>query len=204
MIIMANKSEDYTPMLCSKQARIAEELTEGNIAIPGIATLLSIRCRQLLNGGRIANARHELSRPLSVGLIGLSMELAQIILAGDAPDFWHWEGDTLVVDFYSVAHEAALLAMKNGGRAGGLQSGISRNEKKGASKDALKGASKGASKGATNNKERNTTFTGSISKAGPSAGARGPALDGAATAAGDDEPATDEEMQAALDEMKRD
>lgn len=193
---MANKSEDYTPTLCSKQARIAEELTEGNIAIPGIATLLSIRCRQLLNGGRIANARHELSRPLSVGLIGLSMELAQIILAGDAPDFWHWEGDTLVVDFYSVAHEAALLAMKNGGRAGGLQSGISRNKKK--------GASKGASKGATNNKERNTTLTGSISKAGPSAGARGPALDGAATAAGDDEPATDEEMQAALDEMNRD
>lgn len=57
---------------------------------------------------------------------------------------------------------------------------------------------RGASKGATNNKERNTTFTGSISKAGPSAGARGPALDGAATAAGDDEPATDEEMQPAM------
>lgn len=55
-----------------------------------------------------------------------------------------------------------------------------------------------------NSKEVNTTLTGSISKAGPSAGARGPALDGAATAAGDDEPATDEEMQAALDEMKRD
>lgn len=68
------------------------------------------------------------------------MELAKVIEAGDAPDFWHWEGDTLVVDFYSVAHEAALLAMKNGGRAGGLQSGISRNEKKGASKGASKGA----------------------------------------------------------------
>lgn len=193
-----DKSRDYTPLLCRLQLSIAQQAADGDPRIPCIADLLNIRCHMLGNGGRFEDARDSLlNSELARGAACLTVELAQIILAGDAPDFWHWEGDTLVVDFYSVAHEAALLAMKNGGRAGGLQSGISRNEKKGASKDASKGASKGATKGATNNKERNTTFTGSISKAGPSAGARGPALDGAATAAGDDEPATDEEMQPA-------
>lgn len=50
-------------------------------------------------------------------------------------------------------------------------------------------------------KRRYTTFS-SISKAGPSAGAMGPGFDGDAHP--DSEPATDEAMQAALDEMKRD
>lgn len=102
------------------------------------------------NGGRFEKARESLLySELGRGAACLTVELAEVIEAGDAPDFWHWEGDTLVVDFYSVAHEAALLAMKNGGRAGGLQSGISRNEKKGASKGASKDASKDASKGAS-------------------------------------------------------
>lgn len=144
-----DKSRDYTPLLCRLQLSIAQQAADGDPRIPCIADLLNIRCHMLGNGGRFEDARDSLlNSELARGAACLTVELAKVIEAGDAPDFWHWEGDTLVVDFYSVAHEAALLAMKNGGRAGGLQSGISRNEKKDASKGASKDASKGASKGA--------------------------------------------------------
>lgn len=199
-----DKSRDYTPLLCRLQLSIAKQAAEGNPLIPCIADLLNIRCHMLGNGGRFEDARDSLlNSELARGAACLTVELAKVIEAGDAPDFWHWEGDTLVVDAYDPQREKSFQDASRAGRIAGLASARARRAK------SKKACGKGTTVETTvettvgTSKKVNTTFS-SISKAGPSAGARGPALDGAATAAGDDEPATDEEMQAALDEMKRD
>lgn len=127
-----DKSRDYTPLLCRLQLSIAQQAADGDPRIPCIADLLNIRCHMLGNGGRFEDARDSLlNSELARGAACLTVELAKVIEAGDAPDFWHWEGDTLVVDFYSVAHEAALLAMKNAGVPAGFRAEFPETKRRG-------------------------------------------------------------------------
>lgn len=162
-----------------------------------VALLLSMACFIRKNGGRIADAVATFENERKRGLYGLTLAQWEFIKqqAGFTP-FWHFEGDSLVVDFYSVYHESSLMAKIEGGRNGGLKSGEVRRQKaelQNKTKDASKDASKDALKDALNNKEINTTY-GSISKDVPHAGARHVFDDGAATAAGGEDKATPEEV----------
>lgn len=174
-----DKSRDYTPLLCRLQLSIARQAAEGDARIPCIADLLNIRCHLLANGGKFENARESLLySELGRGAACLTVELAEVVEAGDAPDFWHWEGDTLVVDAYDPQREKSFLDASRAGRIAGLASAKARKAKS----KAASGAGTTVETSVGTSKKVNTTFS-SISKAGPSAGAMGPGFDGAATAA---------------------
>lgn len=191
-----DENEKYTALMCNMQSAIARQDKE-NPHVNSIADLLNIRCRQLCNGGVFHNARALLADELERGGMFLSAENADIILAGDCPPFWHWEGDALRLDCYSLKAEKSFIGRSRAGHVAGVASGKARKAK---SREGVgKGTNVGTNVG-TINKEINTPY-GSISKGTPPLGAGG-AFDGDAHP--DSEPATDEDMQAALDEMKRD
>lgn len=128
---MSSKSEDYVPLMCTHQSAISRELVEGDPRVPGIFALLLIRCRVLLNGGRFENAREGfLLSEIERGFTGLTLDLAEIILAGDKPPFWHWEGNALVVDGYYLQAETSLINLREGGRRGGLHSAEKRKRQR--------------------------------------------------------------------------
>lgn len=190
-----DKNRDYTPLMCRQQLAIARQAAGGNPRIPCIADLLNIRCHILANGGRFENARATLlHNELGRGAACLTAELAQIIEAGDAPEFWHWEGETLVVDAYDPKREQSFLAMSQGGKKG-MANRWHKGEGKGARCGKTKTGNNPSDNPIDNIKKVNTPFR-SISKAGPSAGAAGPGFDGAVPAAGNDAPATDEDIAA--------
>lgn len=90
------KTKTFVPLLVEMEGALARSTA----AQVQAAMLLLIYCNKKRNGGRIPRA-----------LVEDRMELATIILAGlkgeleDDCELFHWEGDTLVVDCYSVAHE---------------------------------------------------------------------------------------------------
>lgn len=178
-----DKSRDYTPLLCRLQLSIAKQAAEGNPLIPCIADLLNIRCHLLGNGGRFEDARDSLlNSELARGAACLTVELAKVIEAGDAPDFWHWEGGTLVVDAYDPQREKSFQDASRAGRIAGLASARARRAKSKKASGAGTTVETSVETSVGTSKKVNTTFS-SISKAGPSAGAMGPGFDGAATAA---------------------
>lgn len=91
-----NKNKNFVPLL----VELKETLGRVSSKKVKAAMLLLIYCNEKRNGGRIPRA-----------LVEDRMELGTIILAGlhgelvDDCELFHWEGDTLVVDCYSVAHE---------------------------------------------------------------------------------------------------
>lgn len=181
------------PVLCTWQETIiTHPPTETRIAL-----LLALECRKRQNAGRIEDAFSTFGDERVRGLYGLSSEDWQLIRTQETP-YWHFEGTTIVVDFYSVYHEEQLRRWSRAGQMGGKASGKARAER--AKKSAEGVGSRTTVERPLNNKEINTPY-GSISKGTPPLGAGG-AFDGDAHPRG--EPATDEDMQAALDEMKRD
>lgn len=186
--------------MCRQQSAISRELDDGEPRIPGISDLLLIRCRMLLNGGRFENARDGfLLNERERGLAGLTLGMADIILAGDRPPFWHWEGDALVVDGYYLKAEANFISFREGGREGGIKSAKTRKKRRRENlHNALKKSKEDRGKGASPiNKEINTPY-GSISKGTPTLGA-GYASDDDSP---DGERATQEDMEAFFKETK--
>lgn len=188
---------EYTALMCSMQSAIAKQMRK-NPHVIGIADLLNIRCHQLCNDGVFQNARELLTDELERGGMYLEAEFAENILACDAPGFWHWEGGNLIVDCYSIEAQRQYLGKKRRGERGGIASGKARRKK---AMQKIDNAGYGTQvqtqvqTQARTKKEINTTFTGSISKTAPSAGAAG-GFEDAATAADEDEPATDEDIEA--------
>ena len=179
---MSGRNNDFTPLPSRLQGDIAREILNGNPAVPGIADLLNIRCHQLVNGGRFEDARAGfLENELERNGAFLPMALARVVLEGDAPGFWHWEGDTLVVDVYDAAREKRFQAMREGGKRG-----MARRWRRQPAMPAAAGLDSPLYNPLCNplynNKEINTTF-GSISKAVPSAGAAGAGFDDGETGA---------------------
>lgn len=186
------KRIDYTALMCSMQSTIAKQMRKNSLVI-GIADLLNIRCHQLCNDGVFQNARELLTDELERGGMFIEAEFAEIILAGDAPGFWHWEDDALIVDCYSLEAQSKYLTEKRKTSDAGKISGEKRRAKAEQKTESARDGTHVRTHVQTHvrtKKERNTTFS-SISKAGPSAGAMGPGFDGAAHAAGG-EPAADD------------
>ena len=61
---------------------------------------------------------------------GLTPDMAGIILAGDRPPFWHWEGNALVVDGYYLQAETSFINLRDGERRGGIHSAERRMGKR--------------------------------------------------------------------------
>lgn len=176
---------DYTALMCSMQSTIAKQMRK-NPHVIGIADLLNIRCHQLCNDGVFQNARELLTDELERGGMFIEAEFVEIILAGDAPGFWHWKDDALIVDCYSLEVQSKYLTEKRklsyAGKISGEKRRANAEQKTESARDGTHVQTHVQTHVRTK-KEINTTFTGSISKAGPSAGAMGPGFDGAATAA---------------------
>lgn len=183
-----NRNDEYVPLMCALQSAISRELAYGDSRVPGVNALLLIRCRQCLNGGRIENARAGfLCNELERGGAFLSAKSAAVVLAGDRPPFWHWEGETLVVDSYSRKAEERFLKMRNGGRKGGRASARGR-----------KAAAKPPCNPPANHKETNTPLREHFSKGTPPPEA-GSAFEGMPST-----PATSEAVSAGIARIFRD
>lgn len=81
------------------------------------AIMLSLYCRERLNGGIIMNAKQKLSDERQRGAIGLGSVESEMIQHEQSP-FWHWEQDDLHVDFYSLYHEEQILKSSKNGKIG--------------------------------------------------------------------------------------
>lgn len=90
------KTKTFVPLL----VELEEALARSTASQVQAAMLLLIYCNKKRNGGCIPRA-----------LVEDRMELGTLILAGlygaleHDCELFHWDGDTLVVDCYSVAHE---------------------------------------------------------------------------------------------------
>lgn len=119
-----DKSTAYVPVLITWQ----EKIIIAPASLTRIALLLAMECMKRQNGGRIEDARHALEDERIRGLYGLNADdWAQ--LQQEASPFWHFEGDTMVVDFYSAYHEQQMRSRSNAGRIAGLASGKARSKK---------------------------------------------------------------------------
>lgn len=112
----SNQNRDFAPLLCRWLGTMVSE----PVSHTYIANILAIACRRLLNGGRFPNAladwENERARmPFCIGADDWST------IKAARSGFWHFEGEDLVVDFYSVSHEQSLLARSRGGRKGALR-----------------------------------------------------------------------------------
>ena len=68
------------------------------------ALLLAFYCREKMNHGVVEDASELLSNNIKRGLLGLSKEQSEMILKENSR-FWHWNGNSLIVDMYSVHYE---------------------------------------------------------------------------------------------------
>lgn len=68
------------------------------------ALLLAFYCREKMNHSVVEDASELLSNNIKRGLLGLGKEQSEMILRGNSP-FWHWDGNSLIVDMYSVHYE---------------------------------------------------------------------------------------------------
>ena len=96
------------------------------------AVMLAVECRLRENGGRIQHAREILSKREHRRAMGIHPCFAQQIFNEESP-FWHWEDDTLVVDFYSAEYEQKIHRMRELARRAGIISARKRNARKQAS-----------------------------------------------------------------------
>lgn len=119
-----DKSTAYVPVLITWQ----EKIIIAPARLTRIALLLAMECMKRQNGGRIEDARHTLKDERIRGLYGLSADDWAQLQQNTSP-FWHFEGDTLVVDFYSAYHEQQMRSRSNAGRIAGLASGKARSKK---------------------------------------------------------------------------
>lgn len=148
----------------------------------GDAWALMTYCAEQRNGGFIADCKGWSAGKWEkmAGISGKPREKS---------DFFRWENNGLRVLCYDAERDAKALR-------------TSQTRKDAAHKRWRKKKDANADTNADAEKRRNTTFTGSISKAGPSAEAMGPGFDGAAHAAGgelaadDNEPVTNEDIDA--------
>lgn len=68
------------------------------------AFLLALYCREKMNHGVIENAQDLLRNERKCGLLGVDAKQSQMI-QNEESCFWHWEGPSLYVDFYSSYYE---------------------------------------------------------------------------------------------------
>lgn len=73
-----------------------------------VALMLSIYCREKLNGGILENAREFLNNENQRNQLGLKIGDSEMLLHEQSP-FWHWEQDSLHVDFYDLHSEKRHL-----------------------------------------------------------------------------------------------
>lgn len=84
-----------------------EKLVEHSPDDIGQAVLMAIYCGRMLNGGRIEGAAKWTDKQCMAKL-GL-----EFLCRFDAPGLWHWEGDDLIVELYSVEYERKALAKRD-------------------------------------------------------------------------------------------
>ena len=91
-----SKNEAFVPLLVS----VKDAFTRANHAQVQAAVLLLFYCNEQRNGGRIERAMVD-DRVAMGALIAANVRSE---IDTDC-ELWHWEGETLVLDCYSVAHE---------------------------------------------------------------------------------------------------
>lgn len=95
-----------------------------------IGMRVCIYCGERCNGGKIQNARALLESPDKARIAVLfsldADEVRQVLT--DAPDFWHWKGDTLHVDLYPLMYEKKTLEHR-ARQAGNRKSGWNKQRK---------------------------------------------------------------------------
>lgn len=104
-----HKPLDYIAVELTKKQLLFTSRSKPELA--SIALRLSIYCGTLCNGGKIFNAREIIESPDKDNIIAtfaVDAKEAERLLE-DASGFWHWKGDTLVVDFYPLMYEHATL-----------------------------------------------------------------------------------------------
>lgn len=69
-----------------------------------VAFLLALYCREKMNHGVMENAKDLLRNERKCGLLGFDAKQSQMI-QNEESRFWHWEGPSLYVDFYSSYYE---------------------------------------------------------------------------------------------------
>ena len=105
-----NQREGKATMIKKEDPPFLPVLTswmENIVAYPeqvGIAILLAYCCFQKKNHGVMENAKELLNNKRTRGFLGFDQEQSEMILNEKSP-FWHWDGNSLIVDFYSSYYE---------------------------------------------------------------------------------------------------
>lgn len=119
-----DKNRDFVPLLCRWLGTIISEPASHT----RIANTLAIACRRLLNGGRFPNARADWENERSRMPFCIAADDWNTIKTARSA-FWHFEGQDLVVDFYSVPHERRMLQFKKARRKAGIASARARKSR---------------------------------------------------------------------------
>lgn len=98
-----NKPLEYIVIPVAAREKLADYEPEDI----GRAVMLALYCGRVLNGGRIEGARGWSERQ-SMAKLGL-----EYVPLNNNLGLWHWDGDDLIVELYSVEYEQKALAKRD-------------------------------------------------------------------------------------------